>query len=142
MQEFSAAAIGTKDTVQYTYIICGGLQQNCCGGIAEKSSLTMQIYADVCNRTMTVSPSAQTCALGSSIFGAVVGGAYPDVLSAQKAMTPEPKTVYTPNADAARVYADLFDLYMELHDGFGRLGARDLSGVMSRLIEIRNAARA
>ena len=35
-----------------------------CGGIAEKNPLVMQIYADVCNRPMKVSRSAQTCAWG------------------------------------------------------------------------------
>ena len=38
-----------------------------CGGIAEKSPLVMQIYADVTGRPMKVSRSAQTCALGSAI---------------------------------------------------------------------------
>ncbi len=34
-----------------------------CGGIAEKSPLVMQIYADVTGREMKVSRSAQSCAL-------------------------------------------------------------------------------
>ena len=38
-----------------------------CGGIAEKSPLVMQIYADVTGRPMKMSRSAQTCALGSAI---------------------------------------------------------------------------
>src|SRR5205085_5785976 len=46
-----------------------------CGGIAEKSPLVMQIYADVTGRPMKLSRSAQTCALGSAIAGAVVAGA-------------------------------------------------------------------
>jgi ribulose kinase len=45
-----------------------------CGGIAEKNPLVMQIYADVTGHPMQVSRSAQTCALGAAIFGAVVGG--------------------------------------------------------------------
>ena len=58
-----------------------------CGGIAEKNPFVMQIYADVCNRPMKISRSAQTCALGAAIFGAVVGGAYDDVEQAQQKMT-------------------------------------------------------
>ena len=38
-----------------------------CGGIAVKSSLVMQIYADVMDREMEVSKSVQTAALGSAI---------------------------------------------------------------------------
>jgi L-ribulokinase len=45
-----------------------------CGGIAEKSPLTMQVYADVTGRAMKVARSGQTCALGAAIAGAVVRG--------------------------------------------------------------------
>ena len=45
-----------------------------CGGIAEKNPLVMQIYADVTGRPMKISRSAQTCALGAAIAGAVVAG--------------------------------------------------------------------
>ena len=58
-----------------------------CGGIAEKNPFVMQIYADVCNRPMKISRSAQTCALGAAIFGAVAGGAYKTVQQAQRRMT-------------------------------------------------------
>ena len=58
-----------------------------CGGIAEKNPFVMQIYADVCNRPMKISRSAQTCALGAAIFGAVVGGAYKTIEQAQRKMT-------------------------------------------------------
>ena len=58
-----------------------------CGGIAEKNPLVMQIYADVTGRPMRVSRSAQTCALGSAVAGAVVAGAHPNFSAAQRAMT-------------------------------------------------------
>ncbi len=48
-----------------------------CGGIAEKNPLVMQIYADVTGRPMKISRSAQTCALGAAIAGAVVAGGVP-----------------------------------------------------------------
>jgi L-ribulokinase len=57
-----------------------------CGGIAEKNAMLMQIYADVTGREMKISRSAQTCALGSAVAAAVVGGAHPDFAQAQAAM--------------------------------------------------------
>src|SRR3990172_3188276 len=99
----------------------------------------MQIYADVCNRPMKVSRSAQTCALGAAIFGAVAGGAYADVQQAQTKMTGVKKHVFRPNNDRAAVYAELYGLYKELHDAFGLPGQRNaLNRVMKNLISILN----
>lgn len=118
-----------------------------CGGIAEKNPVVMQIYADVCNRPMKLSRSAQTCALGAAVFGAVVGGAYSTVFEAQRAMTGVKSTVYNPSAPHAAVYAELFELYSRLHDTFG-LPLAGLPGkgaslhhVMKQLIHIRDRAR-
>jgi L-ribulokinase len=113
-----------------------------CGGIAEKSPMTMQIYADVCNRPMKISRSAQTCALGATIFGAVVGGAHRDVSAAQRAMTGVKPTVYKPNKKAANVYAELYVLYRQLHDAFGLPNSRvALDRVMKDLIALRHRVR-
>lgn len=112
-----------------------------CGGIAEKSGLTMQIYADVCNRPMRVAGSPQTCALGAAIFGAVVGSAYPDVLAAQEKMVPPARKTCTPNPEAVAVYEKLFAQYSALHDSFGRRDGA-MAGVMKELIAIRDEARA
>ena len=113
-----------------------------CGGIAEKSPLTMQIYADVCNKPMKISRSPQTCALGAAIFGAVAGGAFKSVEVAQRKMTGIKPTVYKPNKHAVAVYAKLYALYRELHDCFGVAQHRQsLYHVMKELIAIREAAR-
>ena len=112
-----------------------------CGGIADKSPLAMQIYADVLNRPIRLSRSSQAPALGAAVFGAVVGGAHSDVLSAQAAMIGFKNLEYRPNGDAARVYERLFGLYKALHDGFGLRGPCDLQPVMKELIRIKNEVR-
>jgi len=113
-----------------------------CGGIAEKSPLTMQIYADVCNKPMKISRSPQTCALGAAIFGAVAGRAFKTVQAAQKKMTGTKPTIYRPNKKSAAVYAQLYVLYRELHDSFGVANHRQsLYHVMKELIGIRDAVR-
>jgi L-ribulokinase len=113
-----------------------------CGGIAEKSPLTMQIYADVTGRPMKISRSAQTCALGSAVAAAVVAGAHRDFASAQKAMTGLKSRIYRPNPKAHATYQELYALYKELHDAFGtKEWNGNLSGVMKKLIEIRARVR-
>lgn len=108
-----------------------------CGGIAEKSPFTMQIYADICNRPMKISRSAQTCALGAAIFGAVAGGAFSDVPSAQAKMTGVKDAVYTPKPENRTGYDGLYSVYRELHDAFG---VGQLAPVMKRLRAIRTQA--
>jgi L-ribulokinase len=113
-----------------------------CGGIAEKSAITMQIYADVTGRPMKVSRSAQTCALGSAIAAAVVAGAHQNYATAQKKMTGLMPKIYKPNPKAHAVYRELYPIYKTLHDAFGtREWKGNLFDVMKKLIEIRGRVR-
>ena len=82
----------------------------------------MQIYANETGRPMKVSRSAQTCALGSAIAGAVVAGVHRDFASAQKAMTGLKPRVFKPNPGAHAVYCELYSLYKKCHDAFGTKG--------------------
>jgi len=108
-----------------------------CGGIAQKDELMMQIYADVTNRTIKISASKQTPALGSAMFGAVVGGYFRDLKSAAKVMAKLGSRVYTPIAENVKIYNRLYREYEILHDYFGR-GENNL---LKRLKEIRKDAR-
>jgi L-ribulokinase len=112
-----------------------------CGGIAEKSPLTMQIYADVCKMPIKTTRSAQTCALGAAIAGAVAGGAHPDVLTAIDAMASRTNKTYTPSPEAGSVYDQIYGLYLLLHDSFGQDRSLGLSTVMKELLAIQRAAR-
>ncbi|MFQ3670229.1 MAG: ribulokinase [Verrucomicrobiia bacterium] len=118
----------------------------CCGGLAEKNRLLMQIYADITGCTMRVAGSAQACALGSAVVAAVVAGreagGYADFAEAQAAMTSVKPEVFQPDPARQAVYDQLYELYRDLHDGFGgpRPGV-DVSGLMKRLMAIKAAVR-
>lgn len=117
-----------------------------CGGIAEKNAVLMQMYADILGREMKVSRSAQTCALGSAIAAAVVAGSdaggYDDFASAQAAMTGIKDVVYKPIPENNAVYAKLYKLYKQLHDGFGVSGtAIGMSNVMKDLLDIKESSQ-
>jgi L-ribulokinase len=110
----------------------------CCGGIAEKNPMLMQIYADVTGCTMQVAGSSQACALGSAISAAVLARAHPDFPAAQRAMTSLKPVSYEPIARNQAVYNELYALYRTIHDAFGGVTkTADLSGVMKELIRIK-----
>lgn len=118
----------------------------CCGGIAEKNAMLMQIYADITGCTMQVSSSDQTCALGSALSAAVIAGeakgGYGSYAEAQAKMTGVKEVQYSPIAENSAVYDELYALYMQVHDAFGGVNkAVDLSGVMKSLIAIKERYR-
>ena len=59
-----------------------------CGGIAEKSPLTMQLLADTSGLRVSVPDSTQIPARGAALFGAVAAGAFDDIASAIAATRP------------------------------------------------------
>src|SRR5512143_3760082 len=115
----------------------------CCGGIAEKNDLFMQIYADVIRHPMLIAGPAQTPAPGRAIAAAVTAGeakgGHASFERAQEKMTSLKQKRFTPEPAAARVYDELYGLYRELHDSFGGVpGAKaDLPSLMKRLLAIR-----
>ena len=116
-----------------------------CGGIAEKNGMLMQIYADVTNREMKVSRSAQSCALGSAIAAAVVAGksagGYENFTQAQEAMCGLKSKAYKPDPKNHETYQKLYTLYRQLHDAFGQTGwSGSLSYVMKELLSIKDQA--
>ena len=135
-----ATAYGTRkiiETFEENGVPIRGLYA--AGGIAEKNKLMMQIYADVTNREIRISASAQTPALGSAMFGAVVAGqekgGYDTIVEAAKHMGQVKEDYYKPNIANVETYDLLYAEYNLLHDYFGR-GTND---VMKRLKKIKAA---
>ncbi|AHG92419.1 Carbohydrate kinase, FGGY (plasmid) [Gemmatirosa kalamazoonensis] len=117
-----------------------------CGGISDKNPFVMQIYADVMGRPVQISRSAQTCALGAAVAGAVVAGTdaggHDSFDRAMQAMTGVRDTVFEPVPERRAVYDRLYALYRRLHDAFGVPGANgDLYDVMKDLLDIRDEMR-
>lgn len=116
----------------------------CCGGIAEKNELFMQIYADVLGRPMLIAGSPQTPALGAAISAAVAAGAeaggFDTFEAAQGSMTFIKEQRFTPDPAAHGVYDELYGIYRELHDAFGGVAEApaDFPTLMKRLLALRS----
>jgi L-ribulokinase len=116
-----------------------------CGGLAVKSPLLMQIYADVAGRPMKISQSDQTPALGAAMFGAVaagkLSGGYDAIEEAQQRMAGTRK-VYLPIPAHQEVYKKLYVLYRQLHDSFGATQTNGgMHNVMKELLDLRDHVR-
>jgi len=120
----------------------------CCGGIAEKNPVFMQIYADVMGCPMLISDSPQTPAQGAAIAAAVAagtsGGGYDRFEAAQARMSAGTSRTFTPDASSRAAYDELYALYRELHDTFGNVpdARADLGTFMKRLLALRSRAGA
>ena len=116
-----------------------------CGGLASKSPLLMQIYADITGRPMKISRSDQTPALGAGLFASVAAGnksgGYNSVEEAQKTMTGTGKQ-YLPITERHETYKKLYKLYRQLHDGFGtNRWSGGMFLVMKELLQLRDEVR-
>jgi L-ribulokinase len=107
------------------------------GGLAEKNSLLMQIYADVNDKPVYVMDRENTSAWGAALLGAVAAdnesGGFDSIQTAMKVMRPVVKTVFLPNQNNVKVYQALYKVYEQLYDFYGD----ENNSVMKKLIEIK-----
>jgi L-ribulokinase len=91
-----------------------------CGGIAERSPLTMQIIADVSGRMVDVPASPEVPARGAALFGAVAAGAFAGIGAAVQATRPAVARTFAPDPDASAVYERVYPIFRAFHDLLGR----------------------
>ena len=84
------------------------------GGVARKSILGMQILADVTNRDIHVTAGDQSPAIGAAVFAATAAGLYPDIFTAQKALSAGTERIHKPDPARAAVYNTLYEQYRKL----------------------------
>ena len=111
------------------------------GGIPRKNEVLNRVYANVLNKTILV-PESDVTSMGSAIFAALAAGAFATVEEAQAALCPRHRVV-EPDAHAARVYEQLYEIYRSLYFAFGesRSAAIQIGGVLPELRRIASAAR-
>ena len=109
------------------------------GGLA-KSSLIMQVYADVTGRKIKTLKSEQVCAVGAGILASIPANKkISNINYFQKKMSVKTKKIYEPNKLNKKIYAKLYSLYSDIHDAFGTNNKPiKLYHVMKDLIKLRD----
>ena len=100
-----------------------------CGGIAEKSPLLMQMFADTTGLPVRVPASTQIPARGAALFGGVAGGHFADIGEATAAMRPAAARTYTVDPKAKEVYDEVYAIYRALYESLGRTSVELLHGL-------------
>lgn len=94
------------------------------GGLARKSPVTMQIYADILNRPITATSISNSSSLGAAVCAAVALeeeiGTYEVFRRVYGRMIHYDAAVYRPDPKAAATYEKLYQAYLELHDFVGK----------------------
>ncbi|MGB9184836.1 MAG: ribulokinase [Solirubrobacteraceae bacterium] len=108
-----------------------------CGGIAEKSPLTMQLFADISGRAVSVPASSEIPARGAALFAAVAAGRFAGIDDAVRATRPGSARTYQPDPAAGAIYDRVYDLYRSLYETVGRSQVELLHGLKRIRTETR-----
>jgi L-ribulokinase len=94
------------------------------GGLAERSPLLLQIYADVTGCPIGLAAAPNASALGAAMLGAVAAGpargGHASLADAARAMASLKPQRVSPDPARAGAYDALYLEWLELHDHFGR----------------------
>lgn len=90
-----------------------------CGGLPQKNTLLMQIYADILNKPIHISDSDYASGIGAAILGSVAGGGHATIEEAVESMKQPLLGVVNPIPTNVTTYKKLFKIYKTMHDYFG-----------------------
>lgn len=78
------------------------------GGVARKSPMLMQQFADICGMEICVTGSGEASAYGSAVLAAVAAGIYKDIPAACDVMCRDGMTMYVPDGEHREEYEALY----------------------------------
>ena len=110
-----------------------------CGGIAERSPLTMQLIADISDLPVRVPDSTEVPARGAAMFGAVAAGVFDGIDAAVAATRPADAHTYTPDGASLETYDRVYQIYRSLYEMLGTSQVQLLHGLKGIATEIRRA---
>lgn len=130
IENFTAEGIGMQELVAV-------------GGLAHKSPLLMQLYADICQLPVTVRDSQEIPARGAALFGAVAAGkeqgGFASISEAVTVLAPTVITRYEPNVRHATQYEEIYAIYRRLYEYLGREQVDLLHRLKHRRQQVRRA---
>lgn len=114
-----------EGTAFHTRVILKQMERHGCpihrvinaGGIPQKNETLNRVYASVLNKPVLV-PSSDITSLGSAIFAFLAAGTFKTIEEAQAALCPKHRVI-EPDANAVKVYDELYDLFRRLYAAFG-----------------------
>ncbi|MFC3419988.1 ribulokinase [Salinicoccus hispanicus] len=134
-------AFGTRkviDTFEQNGILIEELYA--CGGLPNKNSLLMQIFADITNRTIKIADTSQTPAIGAAMYGAVAAGkekgGFDNIEEAAEKMKRIKDEYITPIAANVEAYEKIYEHFNDLYNYFGKD-----SKVMKSLLSLRTESK-
>jgi L-ribulokinase len=110
------------------------------GGIALKSPLLMQIYADICQLPVTVRDSMEVSARGAALLGAVAAGlsngGFDSIEDASTKLMPPVLHTYQPDIQHATMYERIYRAYKQIYDLLGSEHAEILHTLKKIRLEV------
>lgn len=93
----------------------------CCGGLASKNKLLLQLLSDITNKSITINLTEQASALGAAILGAMaadIGSSDKDIEAITKAMCSKNSYTIFPIKENVVLYENIFNEYKNLFHYF------------------------
>jgi ribulose kinase len=112
---YEATACGTRHILDDASAHGLKVERIFLGGGGARSSLWLQIHADVLNQPIHLARESEACALGSAMTAAIAAGFFANFDNAAKAMVAIERTV-EPNEKNRDVYDELFTRYVEVYE--------------------------
>lgn len=84
------------------------------GGITKKSSLIMQVCADIIKKPIGLVEAEEISALGAAVYASVACGVFPDMASASDALAGRCGRVFSPDSANSAIYERIYEKYLAL----------------------------